>query len=82
MLVLVLAVVLFSASTVLHFTHKESLSQFFVSLLALIPVSVMVQFAVKDIALSLQQRDYELLSEVFLGILGYYSSFASVAERS
>jgi cellulose synthase/poly-beta-1,6-N-acetylglucosamine synthase-like glycosyltransferase len=71
LLILVLSVVLFSASTALHFTNKESLAQFFVSLLALIPVSVLVQFAAKDITLSLQQRDYEFLSGFFSGILGY-----------
>jgi hypothetical protein len=70
---LVLSVVFFSCSTALHFTHKESLQQFFISLLALIPVSTVVQFAVKDITLSLQIQKRELLAGLFSGILGYCS---------
>jgi len=78
----VLSVMLFPASTALHFTHKESLAQFFVSTLALIPVSVTVQFVVKNITLNLQQRDYELLSGLFSGILGYRFPFQVHFNRS
>jgi len=70
LLLLVLSIVLFSCSTALHFTHGSSLRLFFVSLLALIPVSSMVQFAVKDITLSLQIQKRELLAGLFSGILG------------
>jgi uncharacterized membrane protein len=67
----IFSVVLLSVTTALHFTHKGSLLEFVFGLITIIPVSAIVRLATKDITLTLQNKDYELLAGVFNGLFGY-----------
>jgi uncharacterized membrane protein len=67
----IVAVVLLSITTALHFTHKGSLLEFIFGLITIIPVSAIVRLVTKDIAWKLQHQDYELLAGIFNGLFGY-----------
>lgn len=65
-----LSILFFSLSTVLHFTQRASLAEFFVATITLVPVSSLSRYATQDLVIKLQRNDYELLAGVLNGVFG------------
>lgn len=72
-LVLGSSALLFSLSTVLHFTQQGSLVEFLAGIMTIVPASSIIRFATKDIILKLESKEYEFLAGLLNGILGYTS---------
>jgi ABC-type multidrug transport system fused ATPase/permease subunit len=59
-----LSILFFFLSTVLYFTQRASLAEFFVVIITLVPISLLSRYVTQDLVIKLQRNDYELLAGV------------------
>lgn len=67
---LLLAIVLFSATVIIRAKARDSLAQFIVSTLTVIPLSVLVRITTEDIIVRFQSEARELAAGLASAILG------------
>lgn len=65
------AIIPFSCSTALHFPQIVSFAEFFIALIAVVPLASVTRYETRALVLELQSRNCELLAGILNGILGY-----------
>lgn len=71
------AIILFSCSTALHFLQIGSFAEFFIAIIAIVPLASVIRYKTRALVLELQSCNYELLAGALNGILGYVYHFQS-----